>query len=87
MRAQQEKGIYKTALYLRLSRDDEGTGESSSITTQRGILRDYAKTHGLYVVDEYVDATCIIGTNQSPSKRVTICPYFFFLSTLEAAQR
>lgn len=55
MRAQQEKGMFKTALYLRLSRDDEGTGESSSITTQRGILRDYAKTHELHVVGEYVD--------------------------------
>ena len=27
--------IYNTALYLRLSRDDELQGESSSITTQR----------------------------------------------------
>ena len=55
MRAQQGKKIFKTALYLRLSKDDEGTGESSSITTQRGILRDYAKTHDMHVVDEYVD--------------------------------
>ncbi len=55
MKAQQENKIYKTALYLRLSKDDEGVGESSSITTQRGILRDYAETHGLQVVDEYVD--------------------------------
>lgn len=47
--------MYKAALYLRLSKDDEGAGESSSITTQRGILREYAKTHGLSVVDEYVD--------------------------------
>lgn len=47
--------MYKTAIYLRLSKDDEGAGESSSITTQRGILREYAKTHGLSVVDEYVD--------------------------------
>ena len=55
MRAQQENRIYRTALYLRLSKDDEGAGESASITTQRGILQDYAKTHGLQVVDEYVD--------------------------------
>lgn len=46
---------YKTALYLRLSKDDEGAGESSSITTQRGILREFARTHDLPVVDEYVD--------------------------------
>ncbi len=47
--------IYNTALYLRLSRDDDLQGESGSIQTQRMILRDYAKTHGLCVVDEYVD--------------------------------
>ena len=37
--------IYNTALYLRLSRDDELQGESSSITTQRSMLRLYAKEH------------------------------------------
>ena len=47
--------IYNTALYLRLSRDDELQGESGSIQTQRMILRDYAQTHGLCVVGEYVD--------------------------------
>lgn len=55
MRAQQENRIYKAALYLRLSKDDEGSGESASITTQRGILQDYAKANGLQVIDEYVD--------------------------------
>ena len=64
MRAQQENRIYKTALYLRLSKDDEGVGESSSITTQRGILQDYANTHGLQVVGEYVDGPVKIGLNQ-----------------------
>ena len=39
--------IYNTALYLRLSRDDELQGESSSITTQRSMLRLYAKEHQL----------------------------------------
>ena len=39
--------IYNTALYLRLSRDDELQGESSSITTQRSMLRLYAKEHHL----------------------------------------
>ena len=47
--------IYNTALYLRLSRDDELQGESGSIQTQRIMLRDYAQTHGLHVVGEYVD--------------------------------
>lgn len=47
--------IYNTALYLRLSRDDELQGESGSIQTQRMMLRQYAAEHSLTVVDEYVD--------------------------------
>lgn len=47
--------IYNTALYLRLSRDDEQQGDSGSIQTQRMMLRDFAQTHGLNVVSEYVD--------------------------------
>lgn len=47
--------IYNTALYLRLSRDDELQGESGSIQTQRMMLRQYAKEHNLNVVGEYID--------------------------------
>ena len=39
---------------MRLSRDD-GTAESSSITTQRKILLSYAKENGFIVYDEYID--------------------------------
>ena len=53
--------VYNTALYLRLSRDDELQGESGSIQTQRMMLRQYAVEHGLTVVDEYIDAPVIIG--------------------------
>ena len=35
-----------TALYLRLSRDDEQAGESNSISNQRTLLTDYANKHG-----------------------------------------
>lgn len=35
-----------TALYGRLSRDDEVGGESMSIQSQRAILGQYAKEHG-----------------------------------------
>ena len=35
-----------TALYERLSRDDELQGESNSITNQKRLLEDYAKKHG-----------------------------------------
>lgn len=42
--------IYNTALYMRLSRDDENYGDSVSIETQRTILQQYAKEQGLHVV-------------------------------------
>lgn len=47
--------IYNTALYLRLSRDDELQGESSSITTQRSMLQQFAKDNQLNVIDVYID--------------------------------
>ena len=49
--------LYNTALYMRLSRDDENYGDSVSIETQRTILRQYAAEHGLHVFSEYVDDT------------------------------
>ena len=45
----------KTALYLRLSRDDEKAGESLSIENQRAILRKFVAESGGTVVGEYVD--------------------------------
>lgn len=53
--------IYNTALYLRLSRDDELQGESGSIQTQRMMLRQYAAEHGLTIVDEYIEKSVIVG--------------------------
>ena len=35
-----------TAIYCRLSRDDELTGESNSISNQKRILETYAKQNG-----------------------------------------
>ncbi len=49
------KQLYNTALYMRLSRDDETYGDSVSIETQRTILRQHAKDNNLNVVDEYID--------------------------------
>lgn len=49
------KQPYNTALYMRLSRDDEKYGDSVSIETQRTILRQFASDNNLHVVDEYVD--------------------------------
>ena len=49
------KQPYNTALYMRLSRDDENYGDSISIETQRLVLNTYAREQCFYVVDEYVD--------------------------------
>ena len=49
------KQPYNTALYMRLSRDDENYGDSVSIETQRLVLNTYAREQCFYVVDEYVD--------------------------------
>jgi len=44
-----------TALYLRLSRDDEKESESESIANQREFLLDYAKNNELNVVEIFID--------------------------------
>lgn len=44
-----------TALYERLSRDDDLMGESNSISTQKQILEDYAKSHGFKNIVHYTD--------------------------------
>ena len=46
---------YKAALYMRLSKDDEGVGESASIKTQRKMLTAYAKENHFTIYDEYID--------------------------------
>ena len=49
------KQPYNTALYYRLSRDDENFGDSVSIETQRTILQQFARDNQFHVVDEYID--------------------------------
>ena len=44
-----------TALYERLSRDDEAAGDSISIQTQKTVLRDYAQQHGFSNCVDYTD--------------------------------
>ena len=44
-----------TALYGRLSRDDEVGGESMSIQSQRAILGQYAKEHGFTNCQFFMD--------------------------------
>lgn len=49
----QDKRI--AGLYMRLSQEDERTGESLSIEHQRLMLRKYAEENGFEIHDEYID--------------------------------
>lgn len=44
-----------TALYERLSRDDELKGESNSIINQKKFLEDYARSHGFKNIQHFTD--------------------------------
>lgn len=44
-----------TALYLRLSRDDDQEGESNSIANQRTLLKDYAKKNHFQNIHIFID--------------------------------
>ena len=44
-----------TALYERLSRDDEQAGESNSIQNQKMYLEEYARQHGLRNIRHFSD--------------------------------
>lgn len=50
-----EKQGFMTALYERLSRDDELNGESNSISNQKLILQKYADENGFQNTRFYVD--------------------------------
>lgn len=51
-----KNSIYKTAVYLRLSRDDFNKVESDSISNQRNLILNYLKEHtDLEYVSEYID--------------------------------
>ena len=51
----QEEKQYKAGLYLRLSKDDENAGESTSIGTQRGVLTDFCVQHGYEIIETYIE--------------------------------
>ena len=55
MLRQQTSGAPITALYCRLSRDDELQGESNSISNQRRMLESYCRDHGLKNCQYFVD--------------------------------
>lgn len=47
--------VLRAALCCRLSKDDMLQGDSESIKTQKAMLTQYAKEHGFFVVEIYVD--------------------------------
>lgn len=49
------KKQYIAGLYCRLSKDDEQSGESVSIGTQRSILTEYCQQHGYSIYKVYID--------------------------------
>ena len=65
-----------TALYCRLSKDDELIGDSNSIVHQKEMLAKYAKEHGFTNTEFYVDATVIIGLKQNPTNGRRFSPIF-----------
>ena len=51
----EQQRIYNTAIYCRLSKDDDNIGESASIQTQKSMLESYCREQGFLVYDYYVD--------------------------------
>ena len=46
---------YLVAIYIRLSKEDETSGESESIGNQKILLTKYVKEQGYTLVDIYID--------------------------------
>ena len=54
-RVRNEQTIYSTAVYCRLSKDDEQAGESVSIETQKMMLTDFCHERGFSIYEIYAD--------------------------------
>ena len=50
-----DPGTYRAALYIRLSKEDEGEGPSQSVQNQEALLREFVERHRLKVYDTYID--------------------------------
>lgn len=66
-----------SALYERLSRDDEQSGDSNSIVNQKKMLEKYATEQGFTNLRHYTDVTVIIGLKQNPTHGRRFSPIFF----------
>lgn len=62
---------YRTAIYCRLSKDDEQKGESASIQNQRDMLIYYVESKGWNIADIYIDDGYTgLNTNRPSFKRL-----------------
>ena len=65
MRRKKDKSNGITALYERLSRDDDNAGESNSIVHQKQMLEEFARRNGLpnptHFTDDGVSGTRFAG--------------------------
>lgn len=51
----QNPEVYRAALYIRLSKEDENEGPSESVSNQKSMLEDFAFQHQLTVYGVYID--------------------------------
>lgn len=50
-----DSSYYRAAIYCRLSKEDELSGESASVENQKGMLADYCKSNGWEVIATFSD--------------------------------
>ena len=67
-----------TALYERLSRDDEQAGESNSIQNQKMYLEEYARQKGLRNIRHFSDEAVIIGLKPPSINGRRFSPIFIY---------
>lgn len=68
-----------TAIYCRLSRDDDLAGDSNSIIHQKDMLTRYARERNFPNVSVYSDDTAIMGLNRNQRQSdVCLVPLFLF---------
>ena len=77
--------LIRVAAYCRVSTEQDE--QLNSFENQVAYYTEFITRNPQYeLAGIYADATCIIGTNQSPARGRRFVPTFFVFSTLEAAK-
>lgn len=50
-----ESSYYRAAIYCRLSKEDELSGESASVKNQKGMLTEYCQANGWEIIATFAD--------------------------------